>query len=88
MNQVTFPLPHADTSRQRQITPVLHRQQHKALGLARSMTYRRIKPTVRKITKVYQKGISVAKSAMWDIEARLERNEELEHWFIKIVPQT
>ena len=60
----------------------------KALGLARSMTYRRIKPTVRKVTKVYQKGISVAKSTMRDIEARLERNESLEHWFIKIVPQT
>jgi len=60
----------------------------KALGLARSMTYRRIKPTVRKVTKVYQKGISVAKSAMQDIEARLERNEGLEHWFIKIVPQS
>jgi hypothetical protein len=59
----------------------------KALGLARSMTYRQLKPTVRKVTKVYQKGISVAKSAMQDIEARLERTEGLEHWFIKIVPQ-
>ena len=59
----------------------------KALGLARSMTYRGLKPTVRKVTKVYQKGISVAKSAMRYIEARLERTEGLEHWFIKIVPQ-
>lgn len=59
----------------------------KALGLARSMTYRGLKPTVRKVTKVYPKGISVAKRAMRDIEARLERTEGLENWFIKIVPQ-
>jgi len=43
---------------------------------------------VRKVAKVYQKGISVAKGAMRDIEARLERNEGLERWFIKIVPQS
>lgn len=59
----------------------------KALGLARSMTYRQLNPTVRKITKTYQKGISIAKRAMQDIEARLERTDGLEHWFIKIVPQ-
>lgn len=60
----------------------------KALGLARSMTYRGIKPTVRKITKTYRKGISVAKKVMRDIEARLERTADLEAWFIKIVPQS
>lgn len=59
----------------------------KALGLARSMTYRGLKPTVRKVAKSYRKGISVAKKAMRDIEARLERTEGLEDWFIKIVPQ-
>ena len=59
----------------------------KALGLARSMTYRGIKPSVRKVAKRYRKGISVAKKAMRDIEARLERPEGLEDWFIKIVPQ-
>jgi hypothetical protein len=60
----------------------------KALGLARSMTYRGIKPTVRKITKTYRKGIFVAKKIMQDIEARLERTTDLEHWFIKIVPHS
>jgi hypothetical protein len=60
----------------------------KALGLARSMTYRGIKPSVRKVNKVYRKGISVAKQAMQDIEQRLERTEGLEDWFIKIVPQS
>ena len=38
----------------------------KGLGLARSMTYRGIKPTVRKVTKVYRAGISVAKPEMVD----------------------
>jgi len=60
----------------------------KALGLARSMTYRGIKPTVRKITKTYRKGIFVAKKIMQDIEARLERTTDLEPWFIKIVPHS
>ncbi len=60
----------------------------KALGLARSMTYRGIEPTVRMVTKVYRKGITVAKKIMKDIEGRLERTEGLEPWFIKIVPRS
>ncbi|MCU7879898.1 MAG: hypothetical protein KZQ66_06495 [Candidatus Thiodiazotropha sp. (ex Lucinoma aequizonata)] len=59
----------------------------KALALARSMTYRGIKPTVRKVTKSYRKGATVAKKAILGIESRLERTTGLEHWFIKIVPQ-
>ena len=39
--------------------------------LARSMTFQGINPTVRKVTKLYKIGISVAKKAMRDIEARL-----------------
>jgi hypothetical protein len=60
---------------------------HKGLGLARSMTYKGIKPTVRKVTRVYRAGISVAKKAMREIERRLERKPGLESWFIKITPQ-
>ena len=60
---------------------------NKALGLARSMTFRGVKPTVRKVSKLYRKGISVAKKAMRNIEARLERALGFEDWFIKIVPQ-
>jgi hypothetical protein len=59
----------------------------KGLGLARSMTYKGIKPTVRKVTKVYRRGSSVVKKAMRDIERRLERKPGLESWFIKIIPQ-
>ncbi|MCU7880655.1 MAG: hypothetical protein KZQ66_14640 [Candidatus Thiodiazotropha sp. (ex Lucinoma aequizonata)] len=58
----------------------------KVLGLARSITYRGIKPTVRKITKSYRKGVTVAKKAMLGIKSRLERTTGLEHWFIKIAP--
>ena len=60
---------------------------HKTLGLARSMTYRGITPTVRKVTKIYRQGRSVAKKIMRKIEERLERTKGLEPWFIKIVPQ-
>jgi len=60
----------------------------KALGLARSMTYRGIKPTVRKVTKTYRRGISVAKKIMRDIEIRLDRTADLEAWFIKIEPHS
>ena len=60
---------------------------NKALGLARSMTYRGIKPTVRKVVQSYPKGISLCKTAMRKIEKRLERKHGLEKWFIKIVHQ-
>jgi len=59
----------------------------KALGLARSMTYRGIKPTVRKVAKTYRTGLSLTKKMMRKIEKRLERTEGLEAWSIKIVPQ-
>ncbi|MCU7881461.1 MAG: hypothetical protein KZQ60_13680 [Candidatus Thiodiazotropha sp. (ex Lucinoma aequizonata)] len=59
----------------------------KTLGLARNMRYRGTKPTVRKVTKSYRKGVTVAKKAMLGIESRLERTTGLEHWFIKITPQ-
>ncbi|MCU7879526.1 MAG: hypothetical protein KZQ66_06780 [Candidatus Thiodiazotropha sp. (ex Lucinoma aequizonata)] len=51
------------------------------------MTYRGIKPTVRKITKSYRKGVTVAKNTMLGIESRLERTTGQEHRFIKIAPQ-
>ncbi len=44
----------------------------KAIGLARSMTYRGIKPTVRKVSKTYRKGISVAKKASGSLQACLD----------------
>ena len=59
----------------------------KALGLARSMTYRSIPPTVRKVAKVYRKGVTVTKQSYREIEARLLRKTGLEPWFITIRPE-
>ena len=58
----------------------------KTLGLARSMTYKGIRPTVRKVNRCYKSGIKLAKKAMRHVEARLERKEGLESWFITIRP--
>jgi hypothetical protein len=59
----------------------------KALGLARSMSYRKVKPTVRKVNRIYQRGVTVAKEKMCEIEARLNRKIDLEPWFITIIPE-
>jgi hypothetical protein len=59
----------------------------KALGLARRMSYRKIKPTVRKVNRVYQRGVTVTKKHMQEIGARLIRKDNLEPWFITIVPE-
>jgi len=36
------------------------------------------------VIKIYKNGISLGKKAMREIEARLDRKEGLERWFIKI----
>ena len=59
----------------------------KVLGLARSMIYNGISPKVRKVVKIYEKGVSLTKSAMKEVEKRLDRLKGLEKWFIKIVPE-
>ena len=47
------------------------------LGWARSMTWKGLHPLVELSKKVYRKGISLAKIAMKEIEARLDRNPAL-----------
>jgi hypothetical protein len=59
----------------------------KTLGLARSMTYRGIKPRVRLVRDQYQKGIRLAKAAMKTIEQKIDRLNGLEAWFITIEPE-
>ena len=60
----------------------------KALGLARSMTYRGATPLVVKmVRKVYRSGATVAKKTMQAIEKKLERKEGLADWSIRIAPQ-
>lgn len=60
----------------------------KTLGLARSMTFKGLKPTVRKVTRYYRQGVSVAKKLMKGIERRLNRTAGLEPWFIEIGPMS
>jgi hypothetical protein len=59
----------------------------KALGLARTMTYRGIRPTVRKVARIYRTGKTLSKKIMKNVEERLERKVGLEKWFITIEPQ-
>jgi transposase len=58
----------------------------KTLGLARSMTYKSIKPSVRLIKKIYKSGVSIGKKEMLAIEKKLIRKDGLEKWFITISP--
>jgi hypothetical protein len=59
----------------------------KALGLARSMTYKELKPVVVKmVRKVYRSGITIKKKTMQAIEEKLDRKEGLEAWSIRISP--
>jgi transposase len=58
----------------------------KTLGLARTMSYKGIKPSVKKVTRCYKSGISLTKKVMRRLEARLDRTEGLESWFITIRP--
>ena len=56
------------------------------LGWAQTMTWKGIYPVVNLSQKVYEKGISLSKKAMKDIEKCLERNPLLPKWDILIRP--
>jgi Rhodopirellula transposase DDE domain len=56
------------------------------LAWAKSMTWKGIHPTVILNPKTYPTGISLSKTAMREIEHRLERNPELPKWDILIRP--
>lgn len=58
----------------------------KAMGLVRSMTYNKIKPVVKKVNKLYKKGVALTKKQMKPIEERLQRKPGLTKWFIDIEP--
>ena len=61
----------------------------KVLGLARTMTYRKVVPaTVKLVRKVYPKKVRLTKKHMTPIEKRLRRFQNLEKWFISITPET
>ena len=50
------------------------------------MTWKGVRPVVELSRKVYQKGVSLSKEAMREVEARLERNPFLPKWDILIRP--
>lgn len=56
------------------------------LDWAKSMTWKGIQPVVKLSRKVYQKGVSLSKKAMREVEAQLERNPLLPKWDILIRP--
>jgi Rhodopirellula transposase DDE domain len=56
------------------------------LEWAKSMTWKGIQPVVELSPQVYQKGISLGKRAMREIEKRLERHPQLPKWDILIRP--
>jgi hypothetical protein len=59
----------------------------KALGLARTMTWRGKPPViVELVNKVYEKGIKLSKEAMEVYEALIDRLSGLEKWFVDIHP--
>ena len=60
--------------------------QEDMLCWAKSMTWKGLKPIVSLCKKIYQKGISLTKKAMNDIEKRLQRNPLLPKWDILICP--
>ena len=53
---------------------------------AGSMTWKGVHPVVELSRKVYQKGVTLSKECMQDVEARLQRNPELPKWDILIHP--
>ena len=56
------------------------------LAWGTSMTWKGLKPIVNLSQEIYQKGISLTKKEMKEIERRLERNPNLPKWDILIQP--
>lgn len=56
------------------------------LEWAKSMTWKGISPIVNLSRKVYQKGVTLSKKAMQEVEDRLERNPQLPKWDVLIRP--
>ena len=56
------------------------------LEWAKIMTWKGIQPVVEISRQGYQKGISLGKRAMREIEKRLERHPQLPKWDILIRP--
>ena len=56
------------------------------LAMASSMTYKGIKPVINVIKRCYDKGVTLCKAAMEQLETRLERHEILKRFAVTITP--
>lgn len=56
----------------------------KALGLARTMTWKGINPVVKYVRKAYKKGVSLTKKAMDALEEQIYRVPGIEKWAVDI----
>ncbi len=55
---------------------------------AATMTWKGAHPAVALVTTVYERGVTLTKEAMADVEARLTRHPTLGKWFLDIHPPT
>jgi len=58
------------------------------LAFAASMTWKGRHPVVQLVTTPYQRGVTLTKAAMADVETHLTRLPLLEKWFVDITPAT
>jgi len=56
------------------------------LGFTASMTWKGTHPTVTLVTTAYERGVTLTKDAMAEVEARLTRHPTLGKWFVDIHP--
>jgi hypothetical protein len=58
------------------------------LAWARTMTWKDVPPVVDLMDKTYEKGVRIAKKAFQKFEQRLQRDETLPKYAVRILPQT
>jgi hypothetical protein len=56
------------------------------LALARTMTYNHVAPVVQLVQHTYATGVKLTANAMAALEARFEREPDLEKYFVRIAP--
>ncbi len=56
------------------------------LAFARTMLYKQSAPIVQHIQRTYATGVKLTAKAMAALEARLEREPDLEKYFVRIAP--
>ena len=57
------------------------------LAWAQTMTWKGMHPVVDLLDKTYEKGVRLAKKAFQEFEQRLQRDEDLPKYAVRILPQ-